>query len=226
MKAFLLAAGFGKRLQPLTLATPKPLIRVGAKSLIERHIEAIRDAGINDFVINTHWLGEKIQAAIGDGRRYGIRVHWAHEPVILETGGGIYAARHSIGDDDLLVVSADIYTDFDYSSFAGQSLAEDVGRLLLVNNPQHHPAGDFSLRRGRVQMSDTPQTNYTYSGISLLSSAWIRSWLPQQPAFPLADRFKDAIGENRLAGVIHSGFWTDVGTAQRLQTLQQIHAVE
>ena len=233
MKAFLLAAGKGKRLRPLTETTPKPLIEVAGEPLIVRHISRLKEAGVSEFIINTHWLAEKLQQALGDGSAMGVQIHWSHEETLLETGGGLKKALPLIGSEPFILVSADIWTDFDYRQLATSPLPEgDVARLVLVDNPDYYPTGDFILDEApqsagypNIRMPDGNSLTYTYSGIALLDPEWISSWQLGR-AFPLREPLFAAIENNRLSGLHHQGVWTDVGSTERLEAIRGLLEVE
>ncbi len=220
--AMILAAGKGTRMQPLTLTTPKPLLQAAGKPLIEWHIERLAAAGFQTLVINHHWLGEQLEQAIGDGSRWGVSIHWSAEHELLETGGGIYKALPLLGDEPFLVINGDVFTDI---HFADLSLAKDkLAHLVMVSNPAHNPAGDFFLDQGLL----TPQGNgngqkLTYSGVSVLHPRLFQEGLtePLSAAFPLAPLLVWAMAQHGVSGEHHSGYWLDVGTPERLQTLEQ-----
>ena len=139
----ILAAGYGKRMRPLTDHTPKPLLQAGGKALIEYHIEKLRDGGIDSLVINTGWLGDRLAATLGDGRRFGIPIVYSHEGTPLETAGGIRRALPLLGDAPFVLVNGDIWTDFDLSRLVTER--PDPVHLVLVDNPDHHPGGEAKL---------------------------------------------------------------------------------
>ncbi|MFM7433373.1 MAG: nucleotidyltransferase family protein, partial [Gammaproteobacteria bacterium] len=145
MKAMILAAGRGERMRPLTDHCPKPLLEVGGRSLLAWHLAALARAGIRDIVINHAWLGAQIESALGDGRRYGVRIAYSDERgEALETAGGIVNALPLLGSEPFLVVNGDIWTDFDYARPPLLD-AEASASLVLVPNPPQHPRGDFAL---------------------------------------------------------------------------------
>ncbi len=215
MKAMILAAGRGERMRPLTDQTPKPLLEAGGKALIQYHIERLAAAGIREIVINHAHLGDRIEAALGDGRRFGVRIRYSDEGQgkALETGGGIFKALPLLGPDPFLVVNGDIWTDLD---FAGVRLADgDLAELVLVPNPPHHPDGDFALAAGRV--SDAGPPRYTFGGIGVYSPALFDGCEPG--AFPLAPLLRRAMARDRVGGRLHLGRWLDIGTPERLTEL-------
>ena len=217
--AMLLAAGKGERMRPLTLTTPKPLLRVLGKPLIEHHIERLATAGFRRLVINVSWLGEQIIDACGDGSRWGVAICYSREAEPLETAGGIVQALPLLGDSVFAVVNADVYTDYPLALLREQQLPRAEARLVLVTNPPHHPAGDFSLADGRV-IERRAQT-LTYAGIGLYDAAFFADCTPgKRPLLPLLQR---AISERRLFGESYTGNWTDVGTPERLDALNRQH---
>ncbi len=231
MKAMIFAAGRGERMRPLTDTTPKPLLEVGGKPLIAWHMERLARAGIDDVVINISWLAEQFPATLGDGSRWDLAIHYSREPEgAYETGGGLLHALPLLGPDPFVLVSGDIWTDFDLR----QLPTEPAGpaHLVLVDNPPHHPEGDFALGPdGRVQSSgDGSAPRLTYSGIALCRLELLDNWrtisgLPadaelQPPGFRLAPLLHAAAARDELTGQKHTGQWSDVGTPERLQTLR------
>ncbi|MCP5200647.1 MAG: nucleotidyltransferase family protein [Gammaproteobacteria bacterium] len=210
MKAMILAAGRGERLLPLTATLPKPLLEVGGETLVERHLRRLVAAGVSDIVLNLSHLGEQIETRLGDGARYGARVVYSHEPgAPLETAGGILAALPLLGDAPFVVVNADIWTDFDFTTLPAAPM---LAHLVLVPNPPHHPHGDFGLRGATVTRgADTP---YTYAGIGVYCPALFADLAPGRR--PLAPLLFAAVAAGALSGGVHDGRWYDIGTAERL----------
>ncbi|WP_217477345.1 N-acetylmuramate alpha-1-phosphate uridylyltransferase MurU [Stutzerimonas stutzeri] len=217
MKAMILAAGKGERLRPLTLHTPKPLVQVGGVPLIEYHLRALAGAGITELVINHAWLGEQIEAYLGTGDRFGVQIQYSAEGEPLETGGGIHRALPLLGDQPFIVVNGDIWTDFDFASLALPPTA--LAHLVLVDNPPHHPAGDFQLTDGKV-MEGASGTTFTYSGIAVLHPQLFRGC--RAGAFKLAPLLRQAMAEGAVSGEHYSGCWVDVGTHERLAEVEGI----
>ncbi|TBU92200.1 N-acetylmuramate alpha-1-phosphate uridylyltransferase MurU [Stutzerimonas kirkiae] len=218
MKAMILAAGKGERLRPLTLHTPKPLVRVAGVPLIEYHVRALAAAGFRELVINHAWLGEQIEAYLGDGSRWGVAIRYSPEAEPLETGGGVRQALPLLGDEPFLLVNGDIWTDL---SFAGLRLAgNDLAHLLLVDNPGHNAAGDFVLCAGRVRDDDVAGERLTFSGISVLHPALFHD-VPEG-AFKLAPLLRQAMADGRVSGERLAATWVDVGTHERLQAVEAI----
>ncbi len=219
MKAMLLAAGRGERMRPLTDATPKPLLQVNHKPLLQYHIERLAAAGITELVINHAHLGEQIEACFGSGGDYGVSIRYSHEAEALETGGGIFRALGLLGEEPFIVVNGDIWIDFPFSRLHDARL--ELAHLVLVPNPEFHPAGDFYLDEvtGRVVAEAAPGIRkYTFAGVSVLSP-WLFNGC-QDGRFPLAPLLRAAIGRGKVRGVLHDGAWTDVGTPARLAELE------
>ncbi len=213
MKAMILAAGLGKRMRPLTDHTPKPLLAVAGKSLIQWHIERLQQAGFRELVINTAWLGDKIEAALGDGSRYGVSICWSREGAPLETAGGIRRALPLLGEAPFVVVNGDIWTDFDFAR-----LREPAGlaHLLLVSNPDHHPDGDFGLdSSGLVRDNGGPKL--TFSGIGVYRPELFRPLADGEAK--LAPLLRAAMQHDVVSGEHFTGAWWDIGTPERLQQL-------
>ena len=218
MKAMILAAGRGERMRPLTDRTPKPLLRVGDKSLIEHLLTALRHADIRDIVINHAYLGDQIVRELGDGARLGVSIAYSHEAEgSLETGGGIFKALPLLGSDPFLVVNGDIWTDFPFASLP-RALDGD-GYLVLVDNPPQHPQGDFALD-GDVVLPSGP-IQHTFSGIGVYRSALFAGC--RAGKFPLAPILRAAMAQRRIHGQLYRGVWNDVGTPERLKQLNDSH---
>jgi len=216
MQALILAAGRGERMRPLTDTTPKPLLRAGGKSLLEYHVEHLAAVGITDLVINHARFGNQIEAAMGDGSRHGVSIRYSPEgDSPLETGGGIRHALALIDSDPFVVVNADVYSDFPFTPLAMP--ADSLAHLVLVDNPDHNPGGDFSLNAGRVGLAPAPC--YTYSGIGLYRPALFAATAPG--AFPLAPLLRVAATRGEVSGQHYAGIWVDVGTPERLQALDR-----
>ncbi|HET9329993.1 MAG TPA: nucleotidyltransferase family protein [Steroidobacteraceae bacterium] len=222
MRAMVLAAGRGERMRPLTDTLPKPLLVVGGQPLIAWHLAALARAGITEVVINLSWLGAQLRAALGDGARYGVRISWSDEgPVPLETGGGIFHALPQLGPGPFLVVNGDIWTDIDFGRLR---LEEDAhAHLMLIPNPAHHPRGDFGLEDGRVVSRD--HDRLTYSGVGIYRPEFFAGCSAGR--FPLLPLLNRAIAARRLRGELHRGDWCDVGTPERLASLNaRVRAVQ
>ena len=218
MKAMILAAGYGKRLRPLTETTPKPLLPVGGKPLMQHHIERLAAAGIRDLVINTSWLAEQIEDYFADGTEFGVSIDWSRESQPLETGGGIAHALPLLDDQPFLLINGDIWTDFPIQSIAAKELPSDRdGWLLLVDNPEHNPRGDFGLIDG--QLVSEARQKYTFSGVSLLRPQLFSRADRSNACFPLRDILRPAIDGGRISGEIYNGQWCDVGTVERYRQI-------
>jgi MurNAc alpha-1-phosphate uridylyltransferase len=221
MKAMILAAGKGERMRPLTLHTPKPLVRAGGIPLIEYHLGALRNAGFHDVVINHAWLGQQIVDHLGDGERFGLSIRYSAEGEPLETGGGIFQALPLLGDEPFLVVNGDIWTDCDFTAL--NSPVSGLAHLILVDNPAHHPTGDFALVGGQVT-DDASLPRLTYSGIAVLHPQLFEGC--SQGAFKLAPLLRDAMAKGLVTGEHFTGHWVDVGTHERLAEVEQLLAVQ
>lgn len=216
MNAMILAAGRGERMRPLTDTTPKPMLTVGGRTLIDYHLARLAQAGVRDVVINLAHLGDQIATALGDGGRYGLAIHYVTEPVqALETGGGIFQALPLLGDDPFIVVNGDVWSDYSFGQLP--VITEAVAHLVLVDNPDHHRQGDFVLRDGRVHSDGA--IKLTYSGIAVLRRALFAGCGPGR--FPLAPLLRDAMANGLVSGEHYGGQWVDVGTPQRLRALDE-----
>lgn len=218
MKAMILAAGLGTRMRPLTLKTPKPLLKVDGVPLIEYHVRRLVAAGFRQIVINHAWLGEQIEDYLGDGSRWGAEIAYSAEGEPLETAGGICKALPLLVDTDeesFLVVNGDVFTNYPFKQlhpYAGKT------HLVLVDNPGHNPAGDFKLESGWLS-SEVGQA-YTFSGISILN-ARLFAGVDRGEAAALAPLLRSAIARGIVSGEYFSGYWADVGTPQRLQEIDK-----
>ncbi|MGB5828996.1 MAG: nucleotidyltransferase family protein [Pseudomonas mandelii] len=218
MKAMILAAGKGERMRPLTLATPKPLVRAGGVPLIEYHLKALANAGFTEIVINHAWLGQQIESYLGDGSQYGLRIQYSPEGEPLETGGGIFRALPLLGDEAFLVVNGDIWTDYDFSVLH-QPIA-GLAHLVLADNPAHHPTGDFTLVDGQVRDGQPDADTLTYSGIAVLHPQLFDCC--SAGAFKLAPLLRKAMADGQVTGERLSGHWVDVGTYERLAEVETL----
>ena len=214
MKVMLLAAGEGRRMRPLTETIPKPLMQVGGETLIGRWLSIFSKAGYHEFVINTWHLEREIIDALGDGSRWGASIEYSQEPYLLETGGGIKYALPLLGSGPFIVVSSDVVSDFNPSNFPN-SLDGALAHLILVENPRHHPKGDFSLDQN--QKVKNSLCRLTYSGIGMFSPRLFEK--APRGKFKLRLLLDQAIVDSRVNGQKHDGFWIDVGTKQRYESL-------
>ena len=212
----ILAAGRGERMRPLTDHTPKPLLPVAGKPLIEHQVERVAEAGFRRIVINHAWLGEQIEKQLGDGSRWKLSIDYSAEGEALETGGGIHRALPLL-PDPFIVINGDIWTDLDYRSL--RITQRDLATLVMVPNPSHNPEGDFILQHDRIQHASAAGERLTFSGIGVYRHALFAGCKPGK--FPLAPLLREAMQEGRVGGVRHEGLWIDVGTPERLEQLEQ-----
>jgi len=222
MKAMILAAGLGTRMRPLTDDTPKPMLKVDDKPLIQYQVERLVAAGITEIIINHAYLGEQIEAFLGDGSQWGCRIAYSAESEPLETGGGIFKAlpqlTEEVGQEPFLLVNGDVWIDMDYAPLVERPL-KGLAHLVLVNNPEHHPLGDFSLVEGDLANYQSDTEQFTFSGISIIHPKLFDGC--KSGVFKLAPLLKRAMDNKQVTGEVYSGFWLDVGTPQRLQQLEQ-----
>ena len=216
MKVMILAAGRGERLRPLTDDLPKALVEVRGRSLLQRHLERLSGAGIEDVVINLGWHGEQIQERIGSGSEYGLSVAYSDEgDNVLETGGGIHNALHLLGSDPFLVVNADIFTDMPVPIV---NLAENaLGHLVLVPSPAYRDAGDFDLVDGLARNAESPML--TFGGVAMYRPEFFDGC--DAGRFSIVPRLRQAADDGRLQGSLYEGVWADVGTPERLAALHE-----
>jgi MurNAc alpha-1-phosphate uridylyltransferase len=215
MKAMILAAGRGERMRPLTDTTPKPLLKAGGKSLIEYSIENLVAAGYREIVINIAHLGRQIQDYCGDGRRWGAAIMYSDEgETALETAGGIAHALPLLGNKPFLVVNADIVCDFPLAELRSRKI--DLAHLVLIDNPPHHPLGDFSLSANNL-LSEQGRDKLTFSGIGVYHPELFKD-IPYGP-LKLRPVLNKAMQQNRIGGEKYAGLWLDIGTPERLKEL-------
>ena len=211
MKAMILAAGRGKRMRPLTDHTPKALIEVRGKPLIVYHLENLAKAGISDIVINLAHLGDKIKNRLGDGSQFGVNLTYSYEEDAgLETGGGILKALPLLGSDPFIVLSADIFTEFDYASLPQR--IDSTAHIILVPNPAYHTEGDFALEENAVQNHGTKKV--TYGNIGVFPPALFKDCQPG--FFPLAPLIRATADKGQVTGELFRGDWHNIGTQQDL----------
>ena len=215
MKAMILAAGMGSRLRPLTDETPKPLLPIGNKPLIEILIEQLAAAGFTSLVVNLHHLGHQIREHLGNGSRYNVQIEYSLENQLLETGGGIKKALNLLDNRPFITVNADIYTDFDFSTLP-KKLPADALAHLVVKKSNKGQSGDFIIKNNEIESRGN---QYTYCGIALMTPklfqhspegafSWTRDWL------------FDLLGKHRFTSQEHYGLWTDIGTLEQYQSIQ------
>lgn len=216
-RAMILAAGRGDRLRPLTDNVPKPLIEVGGKPLIVYLIQSLAESGIRSLVINASHLADQLQAALGDGSAFGVEIAWSLEPgEALETAGGVIQALPLLGEAPFALVNGDVWTDFPFGRLA---LAPDRdAHLIMVDNPEHHPQGDFMMGEDRL-MRDEGEPRLTFSGISMLSPRLFKGLPPGRR--PLAPVLRAAMAKDRVSGEHFRGLWSDVGTPERLNQARE-----
>ncbi len=217
MRAMILAAGLGKRMRPLTENTPKPLLKVDGKPLVEHMIERLIAGGVTGVVINYHHLGEMIKNFLGDGSRFGIEILYSEEADLLETGGGIINSLPKLKDESFIVVNADVWTDFDFNRLDYINVDQCHAHLVLVENTQDNPTGDFYINQsGLVHDSAGNETKrLTFSGISVLHRNLFEGY--QSEPLSLVPLLKMAMMKDLVTGEVHNGVWIDVGTPQRLE---------
>jgi MurNAc alpha-1-phosphate uridylyltransferase len=231
MKALIFAAGLGERMRPLTDTTPKPLLVVGGKPLVEWHLEKLAAIGIEDVVINTSWLADQFPPALGDGERWGLRIRYSYEgPTPLETGGGMWNALPLLGDahgsnEAFLLVNGDIWTDFDFARLPREP--DGLAHLVMVDRPAHATHGDFALDADGLVRADGDH-RLTYAGLGVYRPQLLDGWdrvvnasdvADGKPKFQLAPILRAHMGDGLIRGEHHRGRWTDVGTPQRLAQL-------
>lgn len=231
MKALVFAAGLGERMRPLTDTTPKPLLRVGGKRLVEWHLEKLAALGVRDVVLNTSWLAAQFPQALGDGARWGLRIAYAYEGgTPLETGGGMWNALPLLGgahgtDEAFLLVNGDVWSDYDFARLPAEPAG--LAHLVMVDRPTHAKQGDFALDDHGMLRAEGPHL-LTYAGIGMYRPQLFDGWrdivvapamVEGKPRFPLAPLLRARMPAGLVTGEHHRGRWTDVGTPERLAQL-------
>lgn len=225
--ALIFAAGLGERMRPLTDRTPKPLLAVRGKPLVVWHLEKLAAIGVHYVVMNTSHLADQFPEALGDGSRWGLRIRYAYEgPAPLETGGGMLNALTLLGPEPFIAINGDIWTDADLSQLPAEP--RGVAHLMLVDNPSHHPEGDFALDQQGVVHNDG-DARLTFSGIGVYRRELLNNWRDvigdnadanaKPPRFKIAPVLRAAINQGAITGTHYRGAWTDVGTPERLASL-------
>lgn len=219
MKAMILAAGRGSRLRPLTDSIPKPLLKVGGRSLIEHHLQNLANAGIADVVINLAYLGDQIKSTLGNGEQYGLNIQYSEEPEGgLETGGGVYKALPLLGEQPFMVINADFYTDYSFANLP-QSI-KGLAHLVLINKPDDVDVGDFAFYDGQLQADGT--RNLYFSGIGVYRPELFANCQPG--VFSLTPLLRQAIEDGLVSAEHYQGSWHEIGTPERWQKLQRLLA--
>lgn len=230
--ALIFAAGLGERMRPLTNHTPKPLLWVRGKPLIAWHLEKLAAIDVRYVVINTSHLAEQFPEALGDGAQWGLRIRYAYEgPTPLETGGGMLHALPLLGPEPFIVINGDVWTDADFAALPAEP--DGVAHLLMVDNPPHHPQGDFALdEQGKLHSEGN--LRLTYSGIGVYRRELLNDWQSiigdstnnKHPCFKLAPLLRAAMQRGQVSGSHHRGEWTDVGSPERWAALNAEHSDE
>lgn len=222
MKAMILAAGLGQRMRPLTDSLPKPMLPAGGKPLLQYHLEALAKIGVSEVIINLAYLGDKIRDFVGNGAKFGLNVSYSEEPEPLETAGALLHALPLLGDEPFILINGDVWTDYPLAELATYRLQEDEdAHLILVPNPEFHPAGDFSPNpHGRLE-NNANLPKFTFGGISLIHPRLINTYPQQRNKFPLGEVLRFGIVHNRISAQIYGGGWSDVGTPERLMALDK-----
>ena len=219
MKAILLSAGRGKRLRPLTDHTPKPLLAVAGKPLLQWHIEALEKSGFHDLVINLGYLGEQIRERFGDGRELGVLIRYSTEPPeALETGGGLLNALPLLGNAPFLAVNADIVTDYPFAKLANAT--PQYARWILVDNPAHNPSGDFRIDHGQLSPSGSGGAKHTFSGIAVYHPRLFANLTAGR--FSITPTIQQLAQSGKIEAEHYSGLWLDAGSLASLENAQEI----
>lgn len=222
MKAMILAAGLGQRMRPLTDNLPKPLLSVGGKPLLQYHLEALAALRIKEVIINIAYLGDKICEFASNGSQFGLKIHYSQETEPLETAGGILQALPLIGNEPILLINGDVWSDYPLARLHSHQLrADENAHLVLVPNPDFHPNGDFAPNSQGLLVTDKDLEKFTFAGISLIHPRMIGQYPLRRRKFPLGEVLRDGIEKGQITAEIYRGRWSDVGTPERLHTLDE-----
>ena len=219
MRAMILAAGRGERLRPLTDTTPKPLFKVGGRSLIEHHLENLAQTGFREVVINLAHLGDMIRDTLGNGSTWGLNIHYSQEPPgALDTGGGIGQALPLLGESPFAIINGDVYSQYPLARL--RAIKCSHAHLVLVPNPAHNPDGDFVLQGGHIKADAEPneQARFTFSGISVYHPRFFAS--APGGKYSVVPMLRAAAVLQRVTGEVYRGNWHDIGTLERLKHLR------
>lgn len=215
MRAMILAAGAGKRMGTLTENTPKPLLKVAGRYLIDYSLQALANAGVQKVVINICYHRDLIKQALGDGHRYGMKIYYSEEEAALETGGGIYQALPLLGDDPFIVMSADVISEFSLKNLPQQP--KHLAHIVLVDNPSYHSGGDFLLRGDQVEIGNS--SLLTFANIAIFRPEFFANCRPGY--FRLGDLLRETIARNQVTGEHYQGLWFNVGTSIELANVNE-----
>lgn len=214
MKAMILAAGRGVRMRPLTDSLPKPLIRIHGKPLIQYHIEALATAGITEIVINVSHMAGRIKGYLEDGKRFGVNIQYSFEKTPLEMAGGIIQALPLLGEQPFIVISADIWSNYQYSNLLQQP--GKMAHIVLVNNPEENPDGDFGLESGFVT-EQKKDASYTFGGIGVYRPELFYGL--EQSVMTIGPILREATPKQLVTGELFTGRWHNVGNLQQVKAL-------
>ena len=218
MKVMILAAGRGERMGNLTQNCPKPLLKVKGRCLIDWHLIKLSEAGFKDVVINVAYLSKEIIEFVGDGSKWGLNISISEEEQALETAGGIKKAIKYLGDEAFAVINADIFSDYNYKNLKNRSLQKkSIGHLVLVNNPEHNPKGDFGIMDDGI-LTMNSERPLTFSGIAIYDPKFF-SELAEGNKIKLAPILEIAINKKCIQGELFDGLWSDIGTPERLNMI-------
>lgn len=218
MKAIILAAGRGERMRPLSDTIPKPLLKIGEETLIERHLRRLAEINVREVVINISYLAEKIRSALGDGSQYGVQIKYSYEPEALEVAGGIIQALPLLGSDPFLMISADICTDYPFEKL--QVLPDHLAHLVCVENPTWHAAGDYAIKDNYIYPKLDGEKTYTYASFGIMSPQLVAGLEPGKRKF--SPIFEQAANQRLLTGEVFSGIWHNIGSIELYEIAQKM----
>ena len=215
MKAFILAAGKGKRLKPITNNIPKPLIEIKGKPLLEWSLIKLRSAGIKEIVINLHYLGDQIVDYFGNGKKLDLKINYSFEKRLLGTGGALIQGKNFLNDSPFLLISGDLWTDYPFKRLLSKDLKNKAHLVLIKKNDKN--IGDFNLLDSKIS-SDTRDREFTYSGISLIDPGVIPIGKASNKEL-WNDVLKPLVKENQITGEVFHGLVKNVNEVSDIEEL-------
>jgi N-acetyl-alpha-D-muramate 1-phosphate uridylyltransferase len=218
MKAMLLAAGRGSRMRPLTDEIPKPLLPIAGKPFIAYQLLKLANIGIKDIIINVSYRAKQIISTLEKGHAYGVNIEYSFEPRALDTGGGIVQALPLLGDAPFLVLSADIWTEYPLEKLSQYSLSSAQAHLVLVDNPDFHPQGDFHLLPNKLLSLDNT-SRFTFANCGIYHPSFFQNY--NTGTFPLGELLRTRIAEKKVTGEYYSGKWFNVGSLRELARFER-----
>ena len=221
MKAMILAAGYGERMGSLTKQTSKVLLKIGDQALIDFHLQKLVNIGVSEVIVNTHHMAEQVQQYLGDGARYGLPITTIFESELLGTGGAVYNALPLLGEQPFIIISGDMWTDYDYAKLPQQF--NTFAHIVLVDNPPYHMQGDFQFKKDEGYVLPIGQDNLTYANFGVYRAELFAAI--GAGTYGLSTVLGPAIAASKVSGEHYTGAWKNVNTPQQLQNLRKQYEI-